>query len=28
MVEPFPELEEVMGDDDGENFDFNGNLDT
>ena len=27
-VEPVPEIEEAMGSDDGENFDFDGNLDT
>ena len=27
-VEPVLEIEEAMGSDDGENFDFDGNLDT
>ena len=27
-VENFEDLDEAMGSDDGENFDFNGNLDT
>ena len=27
-VEEFADLDEVMGSDDGENFDYDGNLDT
>jgi len=26
-IEDFPELDEAMGEDDGENFDYDGNLD-